>query len=67
MIIEEYNCWKENNLQEFKQISKECLKSWVKEVIKNKLDDTAFENPTINKNLQVVTYRTILEAFNKKR
>ena len=66
MTIEEYNCWKENNPQKFEQISKECLESWVKETIKNELDGVTFESPTINKNLQIVTYRTILEALTRK-
>lgn len=66
MTIEEYNYWKENNSQEFEQISKECLESWIKEAIKNELNDAAFESPTINKNLQVVTYRMILKALTRK-
>ena len=66
MTTQEYKYWKETNLQEFEQISKECLESWVKEAIKHELDDVAFESPTINKNLQIVTYRTILEAFTRK-
>lgn len=66
MTIEEYNCWKENNQQEFKQINKECLESWIKETIKHELDNAAFKSPTINKNLQIVTYRMILEALTRK-
>ena len=66
MTTQEYKYWKENNQQEFEQISKECLESWVKEAIKHELDDVAFESPTTDKNLQVVTYRTILEAFTRK-
>ena len=66
MTTQEYKDWKENNQQEFEQISKECLESWVKEAIKHELDDVAFKSPTINKNLQIVTYRTILEALTRK-
>ena len=66
MTIQEYKDWKENNQQEFEQISKECLEGWVKEAIKYELDDVAFASPTRDKNLQVVTYRTILEAFTRK-
>lgn len=66
MNIQEYIEWKENNQQEFEQISKECLESWVKEAIKHELDDVAFKSPTRDKNLQVVTYRTILEALTRK-
>ena len=66
MTTNEYKYWKENNKQEFEQISKECLESWVKEAIKHELDDVAFKSPTIDKNLQVVTYRTILEALTRK-
>ena len=66
MTIQEYTEWKENNKQEFEQLSKECLESWVKESIKHELDDVAFKSPTIDKNLQVVTYRKILEALTRK-
>lgn len=66
MTIQEYVEWKENNQQEFGQLSKECLESWVKEAIKHELDDVAFKSPTIDKNLQVVTYRKILEALTRK-
>ena len=66
MTIQEYVEWKETNKQEFEQLSKKCLESWVKESIKHELDDVAFESPTTDKNLQVVTYRTILEAFTRK-
>ena len=66
MNTQEYKYWKENNQQEFEQISKECLESWVKEAIKHELDDVAFSSPTRDKNLQVVTYRTILEALTRK-
>ena len=66
MTTQEYKDWKENNKQEFEQVSKECLESWVKEAIKYELDDVAFESPTTDKNLQIVTYRTILEAFTRK-
>lgn len=66
MTTQEYKYWKENNQQEFEQISKECLESWVKEAIKHELDDVAFKSPTIDKNLQVITYREILEAFTRK-
>lgn len=66
MTIQEYVEWKENNQQEFGQISKECLEGWVKEAIKYELDDVAFASPTIDKNLQVVTYRKILEALTRK-
>ena len=66
MTTQEYKEWKETNKQEFEQISKECLESWVKEVIKHELDDVAFESPTTDKNLQVVTYRIILEALTRK-
>ena len=66
MTTQEYKYWKENNQQEFEQISKECLESWVKEAIKNELDDVAFKSPTTDKNLQVITYREILEAFTRK-
>ena len=65
MTIQEYVEWKENNPQEFEQVSKECLESWVKEAIKHELSDVAFKSPTIDKNLQGVTYRTILEALTK--
>ena len=61
MTIQEYKDWKENNQQEFEQISKECLESWVKESIKHELDDVAFKSPTTDKNLQVVTYRKFWE------
>lgn len=66
MTIQEYVEWKENNPQEFEQVSKECLESWVKEAIKHELNDVAFKSPTRDKNLQVVNYRTILEAFTRK-
>ena len=66
MTIQEYVEWKENNKQEFEQLSKECLESWVNEAIKHELDDVAFKSPTIDKNLQVVTYRKILEALTRK-
>ena len=51
MNVKEYKEWKENNQQEFEQISKECLESWVKESIKHELDDVAFKSPTRDKNL----------------
>ena len=66
MTTQEYKYWKENSQQEFEQISKECLESWVKESIKRELDDVAFKSPTIDKNLQIVTYRKILEALTRK-
>ena len=66
MTTQEYKYWKENNQQEFEQISKECLESWVKEAIKHELDDVAFKSPTTDKNSQVITYRKILEAFTRK-
>ena len=66
MTIQEYVEWKETNKQEFEQLSKKCLESWVKESIKHELDDVAFKSPTIDKNLQVVTYRKILEALTRK-
>lgn len=66
MTTQEYKYWKENNQQEFEQISKECLESWVKEAIKHELDDVSFKSPTTDKNLQVVNYRTILEALTRK-
>ena len=66
MNTQEYKYWKENSQQEFEQISKECLESWVKEAINHELDDVAFASPTRDKNLQVVTYRTILEALTRK-
>ena len=66
MTIQEYVEWKENNPQEFEQVSKECLESWVQEAIKHELSDVAFKSPTIDKNLQGVTYRTILEALTRK-
>lgn len=66
MTIQEYVEWKETNKQEFEQISKECLESWVNEAIKHELDDVTFKSPTIDKNLQVVTYRKILEALTRK-
>lgn len=66
MTTQEYKYWKENNQKEFEQISKECLESWVKEAIKHELDDVAFKSPTIDKNLQIITYREILEAFTRK-
>lgn len=49
MTIQEYIKWKENNQQEFEQISKECLESWVKESIKHELNDVAFKSPTTDK------------------
>ena len=66
MTTQEYKYWKENSQQEFEQLSKECLESWVKKAIKHELDDVAFKSPTIDKNLQVVTYRKILEALTRK-
>ena len=66
MTIQEYVEWKETNKQEFEQLSKKCLESWVKESIKHELDDVAFKSPTRDKNLQVVTYRKILEALTRK-
>ena len=66
MTIQEYVEWKETNKQEFEQLSKKCLESWVKESIKHELDDVAFKSPTIDKNLQVVTYRKILKALTRK-
>ena len=66
MTIQEYLEWKETNKQEFEQLSKKCLESWVKESIKHELDDVAFKSPTRDKNLQVVTYRKILEALTRK-
>ena len=66
MTIQEYVEWKETNKQEFEQLSKKCLESWVKESIKRELDDVAFKSPTIDKNLQIVTYRKILEALTRK-
>ena len=67
MTIQEYTEWKENNKQEFEQLSKECLESWVKESIKHELNDVAFKSPTTDKNLKVVTYRKNFGSFNKKR
>ena len=67
MTIQEYVEWKETNKQEFEQLSKKCLESWVKESIKHELDDVAFKSPTIDKKFfQVVTYRKILEALTRK-
>ena len=66
MTIQEYTEWKENNKQEFEQLSKECLESWVKESIKHELNDVAFKSPTIDKNRRIVTYRKILEALTRK-
>ena len=66
MNTKEYKYWKETNKQEFEQLSKECLESWVKEAIKHELDDVAFKSPTRDKNLQVVTYKTILKALTRK-
>ena len=66
MTIQEYVEWKETNKQEFEQLSKKCLESWVKESIKHELDDVAFKSPTRDKNLQVVTYIKILEALIRK-
>ena len=62
MTNKEYTEWKENNKHKFKQLSKECLESWVKEAIKHELDDIAFRCPTIDN----VIYRKILEAFIRK-
>ena len=66
MTIKEYTEWKENNKQEFEQLSKECLESWIKEAIKHELSDVAFRSPTVDKDRQIVTYRKILEAFIRK-
>ena len=66
MTIQEYVEWKETNKQEFEQLSKKCLESWVKESIKHELDDVAFKSPTIDKNRRIVTYRKILEALTRK-
>lgn len=66
MNIQEYVEWKENNQQEFEQLSKECLESWVKESIKHELDDVAYTSPHVDKNLRIVTYRKILEALTRK-
>ena len=66
MTIQEYEEWKETNKQEFEKKKKKCLESWVKESIKHELDDVAFKSPTRDKNLQVVTYRKILEALIRK-
>ena len=66
MTPQEYKYWKENSQQEVEQLSKECLESWVKKAIKHELDDVAFKSPTIDKNLQVVTYRKILKALTRK-
>ena len=66
MTIQEYVEWKETNKQEFEQLSKKCLERWVKESSKHELDDVAFKSSTIDKNLQVVTYRKILEALTRK-
>ena len=66
MTIQEYVEWKETNKQEFEQLSKKCLESWVKESIKHELDDVAFRSPTIDKNRRIVTYRKILEALTRK-
>lgn len=66
MTIQEYVEWKENNQQEFEQVSKECLESWVKEAIKHELSDVAYTSPHVDKNLRIVTYRKILEALIRK-
>ena len=66
MTIKEYVEWKENNQQEFEQVSKECLESWVKEAIKHELYDVAYISPHVDKNLRIVTYRKILEALTRK-
>ena len=66
MTIKEYTEWKENNKQEFEQLSKECLESWIKEAIKHELNDIVFRSPTVDKDRQIVTYRKILEAFIRK-
>lgn len=66
MNIQEYVEWKENNQQEFEQLSKECLESWVKESIKHELDDVAYTSPHVDKNLRIITYRKILEALTRK-
>ena len=57
MTIQEYVKWKENNPQEFEQVSKEYLESWVKEAIKHELSDVAYISPHVDKNLRIVTYR----------
>lgn len=49
MTIQEYVEWKENNQQEFEQVSKECLESWVKEAIKHELSDVAYTSPHVDK------------------
>lgn len=66
MTTQEYNDWKENNQQEFEQLRKDCLESWVKESIKHELDDVAYKSPIVDKNLQSITYRKILEALTRK-
>ena len=66
MTTKEYTEWKENNKQEFEQLSKECLESWIKEAVKHELDDVVFRSPTVDKDRQIVTYSKILEAFIKK-
>ena len=66
MNIQEYAEWKENNQQEFEQLSKECLESWVKEAIKHELSDVAYTSPHVDKNLRIITYRKILEALTRK-
>lgn len=66
MTTKEYTEWKENNKQEFEQLSKECLESWIKEAIKHELNDVVFRSPTVDKDRQIVTYRKILEAFIRK-
>lgn len=66
MTKKEYREWKENNKHEFEQLSKECLESWIKGVIKHELDDIVFKSPTVDKDRQIVTYRKILEAFIRK-
>ena len=66
MTTKEYTEWKENNKQEFEQLSKECLESWINEAIKHELNDVVFRSPTVDKDRQIVTYRKILEAFIRK-
>ena len=66
MTTQEYKEWKENNQQEFEQLSKECLERWVYDSIKHELDDVAYQSPIVDKNLQIVTYRKILEALIRK-
>ena len=66
MTKKEYIEWKENNKHEFEQLSKECLESWIKGVIKHELDDIVFRSPTVDKDRQIVTYRKILDALTRK-